>query len=170
VCLAVALSPTTLLITATPLLADRFSKVLVDQGFGVAGPEHEVRLQGVRGWKVGTSKLWLFKDQARRIINVDETSVGTNKTTTRRKNVPVNGNLPKTKRKTTNGGSGHTTMNGAMWFPDYKRGDIPASNAGIFPPQVGCFFVDTCCCVRYFGWFVQSCVCVYVGASACRRR
>ena len=52
-----------------------FEAALVQYGFGLSGPEHAVRVQGVNGVKEGTSTIWLFPRMAERIFNLDETNV-----------------------------------------------------------------------------------------------
>jgi len=106
--------------------------MLVEQGFGLWGPKHNINLKCFDRIVKGKSTLYLLPGQAKRIFNMDETSVGSNQRWTNRtrflcaEGKPMN--KPKAKKAQV-----HATYVAVMTMPEYARPaiDIPQADGSV---------------------------------------
>ena len=111
----------------------RFEAALVQYGFGLSGPEHAVRVQGVNGVKEGTSTIWLFPRMAERIFNLDETNVSGSAIRTKRSK-QIGDRALQTPELDMRDSQLHTTFVGVMSMPEYKRDAYVQDGVQLIPP------------------------------------
>ena len=101
--------------------------MLLDKGFAERCAEHTVRLPRPDGkWYTGQATIRLKAGMAERLMNVDETNMSGQSTSTKRKRFPSSKKAPAFKRYKDDDRF-HVTLNAGMTMPDWQYPGGPAN-------------------------------------------